>query len=261
MERSPLPGHADLGRGLHIAIIMDGNGRWAEAQGRPRQAGHETGALNVRRIVEAARAMDVDVLTLFALSSDNWTRPEAEVRSLLGLLSAYLRSEADRMAVADVRLTVVGSRDRLPGRVIRAIRRAEVKTAHCGGLHLRIAVDYSSRRALADAARLCSDGEVTQTAFEEAIGRAIHDPNPLKPVDVLIRTGGEHRLSDFLLWENAYAEFFFTDTPWPEFDGAALRRTLESFHRRDRRFGRIAEPGRERVASAPSLALSTRDTV
>ena len=159
---------------------------------------------------------------------------------------------------SSVRLTVIGSRDRLPETVARAIHRAEVKTTACRGMDLRIAVDYSARRALAEAARLCADAEVTPEAFETALGRAIHDPRPLRPVDVLIRTGGERRLSDFLLWENAYAEFFFTDTPWPDFDAEALRATLESFHGRERRFGRIPKAGGDRPDEVV-LALSTHE--
>ncbi|HKS05540.1 MAG TPA: polyprenyl diphosphate synthase [Gemmatimonadaceae bacterium] len=197
---------------LHVAAIMDGNGRWATRRGLPRTAGHRAGAIAVRRVVEAACAEHVAALTLYAFSSDNWRRPDAEVSTLMNVFALHLRTEASRMANNGVRLEIIGRRDRLPPRLVAAIERAEATTANGRALHFRLAVDYSARHAIAN-------------------GHVIPD------VDLLIRTGGEQRLSDFLLWESAYAELYFTDTMWPEFGAAELRRALDAFGSRDRRFG------------------------
>jgi undecaprenyl diphosphate synthase len=198
---------------MHVAIIMDGNGRWARRRGLPRTAGHRAGAATVRRVVEAAaRHPDIADLTLFAFSSDNWRRPAGEVAALMRLFARHLATEAPRLAAAAVALRVVGRRDRLPDGLTAIIDAAEAATA--GGTHLtlRIAVDYSSRHAI-------------------AAGRLLPD------VDLLIRTGGERRLSDFLLWESAYAELLFTDVLWPDFGAADLAAALADFRSRERRFG------------------------
>jgi undecaprenyl diphosphate synthase len=204
---------------LHVAIIMDGNGRWASRRGLPRTAGHHAGARAVRRVVEAAGAHGVGALTLYAFSSDNWQRPPAEVAALMRLFTRHLRSETARLVEAGVRLSVVGRRDRLPTALVAAIHAAEESTAGGAALHLRLAVDYSAREAIRSALLL---------PFSSAL---------LPDVDLLIRTGGEQRLSDFLLWEAAYAELVFTDTMWPDFGAADLSTAIAAFHARERRFG------------------------
>ena len=227
---------------FHVAIIMDGNGRWATARGRPRELGHRHGALAVRRVVEAAPGAGVDILTLYAFSSDNWKRPPREVRALMSLFRRYLRSEAAELQDQGVRLQVIGRRDRLPPTVVGAIREAEAATARGGQLLLRLAVDYSSRQAVLEAARRCaSDGQVDKERFTGAMADAIHGSSDGAPdVDLLIRTGGEQRLSDFLLWECAYAELFFTPRMWPDFSGDDLYAAVCAFRGRDRRFGAVA---------------------
>jgi len=217
----------------HTAIILDGNGRWAEARGLPRASGHRAGALAVRRTVEAARAIGLRLLTLYAFSSDNWQRPRPEVNALFRLLLAYLADEVGPLCEQGIRLTAIGRRDRLSAPLRRAIEAAEAATAAGREMHLRIAVDYSSREAIARAARrLPSRSE----APREDLGRILGTPD----VDLLIRTGGEQRLSDFLLWEAAYAELVFLETPWPDFARRDLEGALAEFARRGRRFGRVA---------------------
>ena len=223
---------------MHTAIIMDGNGRWAERRGLPRTAGHRAGAKAVRRIVEAATGGDIDVLTLYAFSSDNWSRPAGEVSGLMRLLKRYLVSETARCLDNGVRLSVIGRRDRLSRDLVNTIEHTERITAHGSDLHLRLAIDYSARAAIASAAaRVC--GACPPDEFEQHLAAAMHaEVGP--PVDLLIRTGGERRLSDFMLWESAYAELVFTDTFWPDFDEPALEAALLEFARRDRRFGGIS---------------------
>jgi undecaprenyl diphosphate synthase len=216
-------------QGIHAAIIMDGNGRWAQERGLPRVAGHRAGADAVRRVVKASPDLEITSLTLYAFSSDNWRRPKTEVATLMGLLGRYLRSEADELHDSGVRLSIIGRRDRLPGVVVKAIEWAEARTAGGPRLHLRIAVDYSARDQILSAAISAKDG-----MSREAIAQSL-----APDVDLLIRTGGEQRLSDFLLWECAYAELIFTPRMWPDFDGVDLRRAVEEFRRRERRFGGV----------------------
>jgi len=222
--------HSKLGR-LHAAIIMDGNGRWALARGMPRLAGHRAGAEALRRTVEAAPDLGIGVLTLFAFSSDNWRRPPEEVAGLMQLLAEHLRSETSRCLENSVRIEVIGRRDRLGGELPDAIAQAESATAAGERLHLRIAVDYSGRDAIAEAVRHAAHaGLVCRECLEEQLG---------PPVDLLIRTGGEQRLSDFLLWECAYAELIFSRRMWPDFDASDLEAAVRQFHARQRRFGAI----------------------
>jgi len=224
--------------GLHLAVILDGNGRWASRRGAPRALGHQAGAGAVRRLVEACPASGIGTLTLYAFSSDNWSRPEREVRWLLRLFREHLRSETVRCVEAGVRLCVIGRRDRLPAPLQAAIAGAEAATVRGRRLHLRIAIDYSGRDAVLAAARLLSDmAEPSREDFSRAVTDAGRGGPIVPPVDLLIRTGGEQRLSDFLLWESAYAELHFTRTMWPEFDDAELRDILADFHSRERRFG------------------------
>ncbi len=342
----------EVASGLHVAIIMDGNGRWAERRGLPRLAGHREGAKAVRRVVEAAPAQGIETLTLFAFSADNWRRPPEEVAGLMRLLERYLGEERDRCIEEGVRLCVIGRRDRLAPGLVRAIEETEAATAAGERLFLRIAVDYSAREAIAAAAlrlaataaasggSLCSRGGTAgvfaggpspavandaQTSQEETVavgtggngsqgagggngrrdpvrslgdaslkleaprreseatpraGRfadslglesellgggeppnrlllehfsrflnlAVHCDPPAPDVDLLIRTSGEQRLSDFLLWESAYAELVFTPRLWPDFDAADLAAAVAEFHRRDRRFGAVRVPARAAAA-------------
>jgi undecaprenyl diphosphate synthase len=226
--------------GLHVAIIMDGNGRWAQQRGLPRSAGHKAGVETVRRVVEKAADLGVGTLTLFAFSADNWRRPAEEVATLMRLLQLYLRVEQRRFIESGTRLTVIGRRDRLPGRLATAIAKIERATAHGSRLHLRIALDYSSRDAIASAAaRWPAEEAVSREAFRRLL--ALQNDRMEAEVDLLIRSGGEKRLSDFLLWECAYAELCFLDVMWPDFGVEDFAAAIADFHRRDRRFGAVNE--------------------
>ena len=228
--------------GIHVAIIMDGNGRWANARGRPRTAGHIAGARVVRKIVEAAPDCGIGMLTLYAFSADNWARPSREVALLMRLFRRYLVAETDRCVTNDVRMRIIGRRDRIPSELLRAIRTAEQETRHGKKLDLRIAVDYSSRDALVRAAaRLRGDETITRDALYREMCNVDHWDGDCRDVDLLIRTGGEQRLSDFLLWECAYAELYFTDRRWPDFTAADLQAAVNEFHSRERRFGTVPE--------------------
>ena len=226
-------------RGMHAALIMDGNGRWATLRGLPRVAGHREGAHAVRRVVEAAPGLGIGTLTLYAFSSDNWGRPPREVSALMRLFRAYLASETARCVETGVRLRVIGRRDRLGGALLRQIEAAEAATKEGDRLLLRIAIDYSARDALLRAAALAAGQETDREGFAALLGRAMGGGDPAPDVDLLIRTGGEQRLSDFLLWECAYAELYFTPRTWPDFGAAALAEAVDWFHARDRRFGKL----------------------
>ena len=227
--------------GLHVALIMDGNGRWATARGLPRTAGHRAGVEAVQCVVEAAPTLGVGVLTLYAFSSDNWQRPPAEVRALMQLLRLHLPAEAERCRQHGVRLSIIGRRDRLPVAVRRVVEAAEAHTVGGRVLHVRLALDYSARDAIARAAGLLPAGQpASRAAFARALAHAYHADAATPDVDLLIRTGGEKRLSDFLLWECAYAELYFTDARWPDFGEAELAAALDAFHGRERRYGRVA---------------------
>lgn len=220
---------------------MDGNGRWAEARGLRRTEGHRAGVEAVRRVVRAAPACGVGTLTLYAFSQDNWQRPPAEVSALMHLLSLGLRREVPELKANGVRLRAIGRRDRLPGALRAALARAEWETRHGTTLDLRLALDYSSRDALTRAAALAvpsSGGVPSREALSDALGRVLHpDGLEARPVDLFVRTGGEQRLSDFLLWELAYAELLFLDTPWPDVTEETVRLSVTAFHSRQRRFG------------------------
>jgi undecaprenyl diphosphate synthase len=223
----------------HVAIIMDGNGRWASQRSRPRTAGHLAGAKTVRTIVEHARRSGVPVLTLYAFSSDNWRRPGDEIGALMSLFRRYLASEVPRCVENGIRLSVVGRRDRLAPALVKAIEAAEDATSHCSDMSLRLAVDYSSRDAIVEAARQAGDRTLTRERFAKALGVVTNDHDAAPDVDLLIRTGGEQRLSDFLLWECAYAELVFSRRMWPEFSTRDFDAALMEFSRRDRRFGGV----------------------
>jgi undecaprenyl diphosphate synthase len=238
---------------IHVAIIMDGNGRWATSRGCPRTAGHVAGVEAVRRTVEGADGLGIGTLTLFAFSSDNWRRPDMEVRALMRLFRSYLEAEADKCAANGIRITVIGRRDRLPPGLVRVIEAAEAKTCRESRFHLRIAVDYSARDAiLRAAARSRRDGtDLSRETFARLLAEPAHGGDPAPDVDLLLRTGGEKRLSDFLLWECAYAELVFTDRMWPDFSAADLAEAVRDFHRRERRFGAVP------VSAAPPALAAT----
>ena len=241
------PATGPAGPGLHAAIIMDGNGRWAISRGRPRSAGHAAGVEAVRRVVETAGDLGIGTLTLFAFSSDNWRRPDAEVRALMRLFRSYLTAEAAKCAKNGIRIAVIGRRDRLSPGLVRVVEEAEAMTAGAAAdrFLLRIAVDYSARDAILRAAercRACSQRtDLSREAFSRLLADPPHDGRPVPDVDLLIRTGGEKRLSDFLLWECAYAELLFVAKMWPEFTSDDLAEALEDFRGRSRRFGLAPE--------------------
>ena len=238
---------------LHVAIIMDGNGRWAAARGLPREAGHRAGVAALRKVVEAAPNLGVTTLSAYAFSQDNWRRPAEEVSALMALLRGYLATEIDRLADAGVRLTVLGRRDRLPAGIAEAIGRAEAATATGTRLDLRIAVDYSGRDAILAAVSAVATGAATCEDVSRELER--HGGGP--GVDLLIRTSGEQRLSDFMLWEAAYAELYFVEALWPDFDGAALMRALDAFRARERRFGGLSQ-GATTAERRPLRSLAGR---
>jgi undecaprenyl diphosphate synthase len=223
---------------LHVAIIMDGNGRWALARGLPRLAGHRAGAEAVRRVAEAAPGLGIGALTLFAFSADNWRRPSGEVAGLMELFGQFLDSETERCLANGVRLEVIGRRDRLDGSLCEAIARAELATARGNRLQLRLAVDYSGRDAILDA--VGRTGCHSREIVDRAMGPA---------VDLLVRTGGERRLSDFLLWESAYAELVFSRRMWPDFGAEDLAGAVREFHGRERRFGGVQAVPAPRASS------------
>ena len=224
---------------MHVAIIMDGNGRWALRRGLPRTAGHRAGADAVDRAVTAAARHGIDVLTLYAFSCANWQRPRAEVRSLFGLFRRYLRDQTQRCLAQSIRLNVIGRRDRLDPALLALIEHAERSTAQCSRMILRIAVDYSSQWSLMHACHAQRElTHVERDGFARQLAAVDHSL-PVDEVDLLIRAGGELRMSDFLLWECAYAELHFLTRLWPDFDAGDFDAALAEFARRDRRFGRI----------------------
>jgi undecaprenyl diphosphate synthase len=226
--------------GIHAAIIMDGNGRWAMSRGKPRTAGHIVGARVVRDIVEAAPSCGISMLTLYAFSADNWQRPSREVSLLMRLFRRYLVKETSRCVANGVRMRIIGRRDRIPAELLKAIHAAEEATKHGRTLDLRIAVDYSSRDAIVRAGNALPRGSKhTIEELQREIDRVYHWTGPSRDVDLLIRTGGEQRLSDFLLWECAYAELYFTERKWPEFSPADLEAAVAEFRTRERRFGAV----------------------
>ena len=225
---------------------MDGNGRWANERGQPRLLGHREGANTVRRIVEHARRIGLEALTLYSFSSENWKRPKAEVDALMELCREHLISERSTMLKNDIRLRRIGRDEGMPDSVLEEIRRTEDATAHCTGMTLVLAINYGSRQEILDAcrtlARRCQDGELAPESIDESMiddalyTRGLPDP------DLLIRTAGERRLSNYLLWQISYAELHITDATWPEFDERALNTAIEDFARRTRRFGAVVPP-------------------
>ena len=229
----------------HIAIILDGNGRWAKAKGMPRNYGHTAGAKNVETVCQAAHDLGVKYVTMYAFSTENWNRPEGEVEALMKLLESYLKNCIKTADKNNMRVRVIGDTTRLSERFQERIRELEAASAKNDGLNLQIAINYGSRDEMTRAMRRMSEDvaagkrkpeEITESVFEEYLDTAgIPDP------DLLIRTSGELRLSNFLLWQLAYSEFYFTDVPWPDFHKEELERAIEAYNKRDRRYGGVKE--------------------
>jgi len=219
--------------GLHVGIIMDGNGRWACQQGKPRWRGHFAGVESVRAVVKAAPDLGVSTLTLYAFSADNWKRPAGEVGRLFWLMRQYCGQERKELTETGVKTTAIGRRDRIPRSALRQLELLEQATSGGRRLHMRLAIDYSSQTEIARAANqlAAEGGEITRERMDGLLC------NGARPVDLMIRTAGEQRLSDFLLWESAYAELYYTDVLWPDFAGADLATAVSAFHGRERRFG------------------------
>ncbi len=228
----------------HVAIIMDGNNRWAKREGKQGISGHRAGVERIRDVLAACRNEGVEVLTLFAFSSENWRRPPKEVEALMGLFYSYLKKEARKLAEEGVKLKVIGNRSRFSKRLSAAIDEAE-NTACSGDATLVIAADYGGRWDIAQAARALAEkavsGELATDAIDEHLLETCVSTSSLPPLDLLIRTGGETRISNFLLWQAAYAELVFCDRLWPEFDGQALREAVDDYYSRQRRFGKTGD--------------------
>ncbi|QNQ11302.1 isoprenyl transferase [Sphingomonas alpina] len=235
----PAAGTTHLPR--HVAIIMDGNGRWAKKRFLPRFAGHKAGVEAVRAVTRAARSMGIEALTLYAFSSENWRRPEEEVSDLMGLLRLFIRTDIDELVRENVRLRVIGDYRRFSADLVAQVEDAIARTANNSGPILVIALNYGAQAEIAAAARRlaakAADGALDIAHIDEAAIEAELDTSDLPPLDLLIRTSGEVRLSNFLLWQAAYAELLFIDTLWPDFDAAALESAVAEFGRRQRRFG------------------------
>ncbi|WP_109806899.1 isoprenyl transferase [Sphingosinithalassobacter portus] len=238
-QPAPLSGAPGVPR--HVAIIMDGNGRWAKARRLPRIAGHKQGVEAVRRVARAARELGIEALTLYAFSSENWRRPETEVRDLMGLLRHFLASELDELISEGVILRVIGDYTKMAPDLVRMIDDAVARTAGNPGPVLVIALNYGSQAEIVAAARTLArdvaDGTLAPDAIDEARFAGALATRDLPPLDLMIRTSGEQRLSNFLLWQAAYAELVFVDTLWPDFDGKCLAAALEQYGMRERRFG------------------------
>jgi len=244
MSSAPLPAGPDPTLGPHhVAIIMDGNGRWAKARGLPRVAGHRRGADAVRRVIRGAAELGIPVLTLFAFSTENWARPAGEVNDLMGLLRQYLRNELDELHKHGARLRVIGDRNRLANDIVREISDAEARTRLNSRIDVNVCINYGARDEIVQAARSLarkvaageiSAGQIDENRFEsELLTAGVRDP------DLLIRTSGEQRISNFLLWQCAYAELVFVDTLWPDFGKEHLEQAVAEYRRRERRYGGI----------------------
>lgn len=245
-----------MGRRLprHVGIIMDGNGRWATRRGLPRVAGHRAGARAVRRIVEAAARLGLGQLTLYAFSTENWSRPPAEVSALMRLLAAYLRRERGYMVRNDIRLITIGRLGELPRPVCREIKTSIMATKSCAGMTLCLAINYGARSELVDACRVlagrAAEGLLRAGGIGEADITSCLYQSDMPPLDLIIRTAGECRLSNFLLWQAAYAELWVTPVTWPDFNGDMLLQAVDAFGARERKFGGL--PGG--ITSAPAVA-------
>lgn len=233
----------------HVALIMDGNGRWAQARGLPRAMGHREGVQALKRTVQAAPALGIRCLTVFGFSTENWRRPAEEVSDLMGLVRAYVASDLKRLEREGVRVRILGRREGLPDDIARIIERTEASTAHNDKFLLQVAFNYGGRADIVEAARRYADqaaaGQATGPLDEETLGQGLSTAGG-PPVDVIVRTSGEQRLSNFLLWEAAYAELVFQNVLWPDYGPEALADVVEQYRNRDRRFGGLS--------AAPALA-------
>lgn len=227
----------------HVAIIMDGNGRWAKARGLPRAAGHERGVEALRNTVEAARQMGIRCVTVFSFSTENWRRPTSEVSALFGLLKAYIRHDLARLRREGVRVRIAGTRDNLPADIAKLVDEAERETMHNSAFHLTVAFNYGGREEIVRAAQALAGqvarGEIAPGDITESLFSAALDTRDLPDPDLLIRTSGERRISNFLLWQCAYSELVFSDVLWPDFDAEALRQAVAEFAGRERRYGAV----------------------
>jgi undecaprenyl diphosphate synthase len=225
----------------HVAIIMDGNGRWAKARGLPRAAGHRQGAEAARKVLRAAGEAGIECLTLYAFSSENWRRPEDEINDLMGLLRFYITRELDALHREGIRLKILGDHNAFQSDIAKLVDQAVTRTAGNQRMTLAIALNYGARAELVQAARTLAErvasGEISPAEIDEAMVEESLDTADLPPLDLLIRTSGEQRLSNFLLWQAAYAELLFVDTLWPDFDGDCVREALADYAGRERRFG------------------------
>ncbi len=240
MSFAPLPLQSDGSSPRHVAVIMDGNGRWAQKRGLPRIAGHKQGIESARVVVRACGELEIGYLTLFGFSTENWKRPDSEVSDLMGFLRFYLKSETPELNKNNVRLRVIGFRHRLSSDIVAMIEKAEKETAANTGLQLTIALDYGAQQEIVEAVRQIVQSGVDADSIDDATIRAHLMTADIPDPDLIIRTSGEHRISNFLLWQAAYAELYFTDTYWPDFGRAELEAALADYTRRDRRLGGIA---------------------
>ena len=229
----------------HIAIILDGNGRWAKAKGMPRNYGHAQGSKNVERICEEAWRMGIKYLTVYAFSTENWSRPESEVAALMKLLRNYMKTCLKTAAKNDMKIRVIGDIEPLDDDIKSRIRELEAATVNNGGLNFTIALNYGSRDEIVRASRRiakdCAEGRLDPDRIDESVFESYLDTHGIPDPDLMIRTSGEQRLSNYLLWQLAYSEFYFTDVPWPDFTKEELVKAVEEYNHRDRRFGGVEE--------------------
>ena len=229
----------------HVAIILDGNGRWAKSKGMPRNYGHMQGAKNVEVICEEAYKMGIKYLTVYAFSTENWNRPQDEVDALMKLLRNYMKTCLKTAAKNDMKIRVIGDKTRLDEDIRTRIAELEESTKNNGGLNFQIAINYGSRdemrRAITALAKDCVEGKVNPDEISESMFDSYLDTHDIPDPDLMIRTSGEQRLSNYLLWQLAYSEFYFTDVPWPDFSKEELVKAVEQYNKRDRRFGGVKE--------------------
>ena len=229
----------------HIAIILDGNGRWAKAKGMPRNYGHAQGSKNVEKICEEAWRMGIKYLTVYAFSTENWSRPENEVAALMKLLRNYMKTCLKTAAKNDLKIRVIGDIEPLDDDIKSRIRELEAATTDNGGLNFTIALNYGSRdeltRAAQKMAKDCAEGKIKAEEIDESVFETYLDTHGIPDPDMMIRTSGEQRLSNYLLWQLAYSEFYFTDVPWPDFTKEELVKAIEEYNHRHRRFGKVEE--------------------
>lgn len=229
----------------HIAIILDGNGRWAKAKGMPRNYGHAQGSKNVEKICEEAWRMGIKYLTVYAFSTENWSRPENEVAALMKLLRNYMKTCLKTAAKNDMKIRVIGDIEPLDDDIKSRIRELEAATTDNGGLNFTIALNYGSRdeltRAAQKMAKDCAEGKIKAEEIDESMFETYLDTHGIPDPDMMIRTSGEQRLSNYLLWQLAYSEFYFTDVPWPDFTKEELVKAIEEYNHRHRRFGKVEE--------------------